>query len=306
MSDRTKALLAILAASLLWSSAGIAKIVVRALDPFTAAFLRYIIASLVILPFFLKEKREGNIDWTRLLPLSLLSGVNVGLFYVGLQTSSANAATMIYAGAPLVTAFLARRFIAERIHVQKLIGLLVGLVGVLIITLLPTLETGQNLSGDLRGNLLYLLAVMVWAVYSIGSQKASATYKQSPITISGLSIFSSCLLFAVMTLFTWKPSYLPRFMEDGLWITFLHLGILVTVAPLLLYQWTIKFSSATTASLTTYLQPVFSIIFNMIFLGEQLTAGFILGGIVVITGVAIATGGPLMAEIRRWKMLRAA
>ncbi|MEK7141371.1 MAG: DMT family transporter [Patescibacteria group bacterium] len=301
MSDRTKALIAIIAASLLWSSAGISKVVVRTFDPFTAGFLRYLIASLVILPFFLKEKRERNIDWTKLLPLSLLSGVNVGLFYIGLQSSSANAATMIYAGAPIVTALLARQFIAERINIQKIIGLLVGLGGVLMITLLPTLETGQNLSGDLRGNLFYLLAVIVWAVYSIGSQKASATHNQSPITISGLSIFSSCLLFGVITLFSWKPSYLPRVMEDGLWLTFLHLGIFVTVAPLLLYQWTIKLSSATTASLTTYLQPVSGVIFNMIFLGEQLTANFVLGGIVIIVGVAIATGERFFSEIRLWR-----
>ena len=63
-------------------------------------------------------------------------------------------------------------------------------------------------------------------------------------------------------------------MEDGLWLTFLHLGIFVTVAPLLLYQWTIKLSSATTASLTS-ISTGFGVIFNMIFLGEQLTANFV-------------------------------
>lgn len=301
MSARSKAIIAIIAASLLWSSAGISKIVVRTLDPFSAGFLRYLIASLVILPFFLKEKRKKNIDWTKLLPLSILSGINVMLFYVGLQTSSANAATMIYAGAPLMTAILARQFIAEGINIQKFIGLLVGLGGVLIITLLPALESGQILSGDLRGNLLYLMAVIVWAVYSIGSQKASATHNHSPITISGLSIFTSCLLFGVITLFSWKPSYLPKVIEDGLWLTFLHLGIFVTVAPLLLYQWTIKLSSATTASLTTYLQPVSSVIFNMIFLGERLTASFVVGGIVIIVGVVITTGERIFSEVKSWR-----
>ena len=194
MSDRTKALIAIIAASLLWPSAGISKVVVRTFDPLTAGFLRYLIALLVILPFFLKEKRERNIDWTKLLPLSLLSGVNVGLFYILLQSSSANAATMIYAGAPIVTALLARQFIAERINLQKIIDLLVGLGGVLMIKLLPTLETGQNLSGDLRCNLFYSLAGIVWAVYSIGSQKL-------PLTTSHQSHqrpfhFSSCLYLA--------------------------------------------------------------------------------------------------------------
>ena len=51
MSTRTKALLAILLATLLWSTAGLSKIVVRTFDPYFAGFLRFFVATLVILPF---------------------------------------------------------------------------------------------------------------------------------------------------------------------------------------------------------------------------------------------------------------
>lgn len=306
MSDRTKALLAIVGVSLLWSSAGIAKIAIRALDPLTVVFLRFLVASIVILPFFLIEKRKTHIQWRILLPLSLLSGLNAALYYIGLQTSSANAATIVYAGTPLITSLLAKRFIAEETHMKKLFGLFVGLAGVLMIIMLPAIETGQRISGDVRGNLFYLLAVIVWAVYTTGSKKISTSVQQSPIILSSISIFMSCALFAAITGFTWKPYYAQVLIQPSIWLVIVHLGVFVTAITLLLYQWTIKLSSATTASLTTYLQPVFSVVFNMMFLGEQLTAGFILGGIVVITGVAIATGGPLIREIRHWKMLRGA
>ena len=301
MSSRTKALIAILGASLLWSSAGVAKIVVRTLDPFTAVFLRFLVASLVILPFFLREKRKKNFNWRKLLPLSLLSGVNAALYYVGLQTSSANAATIIYAGTPLITALLAKRFIAEATYAKKFIGILVGLAGVLTIIILPTIETGQSVSGDLRGNLFYLLAVAVWSLYIIGSRKASAVFDHSPLTISSLSIFASCVLFGTITLFTWKPSYVQILSQTSIWLIIIHLGVFVTVATLILYQWAIKLSSATTASLTTHLQPVFSIIFNILFLGEQLTSGFVLGSIVVFAGVFLATGERLLSEVKQWR-----
>ena len=106
MSSRSKALLAIVLASLLWSTAGLAKILILELNPFFAAFLRALIASLVILPFFLRDRIQWRSVLRDVFPLSLASAGNILFYYLGLMFSTANAGSLINAGIPLITLVL--------------------------------------------------------------------------------------------------------------------------------------------------------------------------------------------------------
>ena len=81
----------------------------------------------------------------------------------------------------------------------------------------------------------------------------------------------------------------------------IQLGIFVTVATYLLLQWAIKHSSAPTAALNQYLQPIFAVIFNFFFLGERVTTGFVFGSIIVFAGVFLATGERFFAEVKLWR-----
>lgn len=299
MSVRTKAILAILGASFLWATAGVSKVLVHTFDPSTAAFLRFAAASLVVLPFFLKERRTRQ-SIVPLVPIALASTANIAFFYVGLKSSTANAATIIYAATPLVTTIIAKWLIREEVTRRKLLGVVVGLAGALLTAILPLVERGQYISGGLPGNLFFAAAVLSWALYTIGSRYATATKRYSPLTVSAISIFTSGLVFGITTTFSWQPHYTAALVSPMNIFLILHLGILVTVATYLLYQWAIRYSSATTASLNTYLQPVFAVGFNVLFLDESLTPGFIVGSILVFAGVFIASGESLLQEIKQW------
>lgn len=300
MSDRTKALLAIVAASMLWATAGTAKILLKSFDPFTTAFFRFFVASVVILPFFLMERRRQKSPLLPLVPMALLGTANITLFYWGLRTTTANATAIIYTIIPLVVALGAPKLIKENVTGKKLVGIILGLVGALGIAILPTIERGQHLSGDLGGNLLVLVGVLCWSGYTIGSRHLLSTKRTTPITMTAVSIFVSTIIFTLLSITQWQPMY-PSALTTTNIVIILQLGIFVTVATYLLLQWAIKHSSATTAALNQYLQPVFAVIFNMFFLGERLTAGFIVGSIIVFTGVLLATGERFFAEVKEWR-----
>jgi drug/metabolite transporter (DMT)-like permease len=303
MSSRTKALIAILISSIFFSSAGMAKIVVRIIDPYTVAFLRFFIASVVILPIFVREKNKGKHLVRDLVPLSLFCAGNIACYYIGLTTSTANAGTLIYAGLPLVTAVLANQFLHETLRFQRIVGISIGLCGVTLIALLPLLEKGAGVTGSLPGNIFFFLAILVFPMYTILSRRAIATQGYSPITITGVSLFTTAAVFFVISLFTFNPRQLPQLVQPNIIILLLYLGIFVTALSYLLYQWAVKHSSATTVSLSSNLQPVFAIILNIIFLGESITPMFLLGGAIVISGVAIAGGGTMWREMRGWVRL---
>src|SRR3989304_2125166 len=129
MSTRSQALLALIIASVLWGTSGVAaKILVRDVSPFVSSFYRFAIASLIILPFFLRERKPLR-AWRTLLPLSLLGGLNVPLFFWGVQTTTANSAALIYTITPLMTALFSYLLISERHTRQKIIGIMICLIG---------------------------------------------------------------------------------------------------------------------------------------------------------------------------------
>jgi len=292
------ALIAIVLASFLWSTAGVGKILVRVFDPFTATFVRFLIASLVIFPLVLKEKHKTN-TWIRdLVPVATLSTVNVLFFYIGLTTSTANAATIIYTASPLLVAVLARLLIKEPLSAAKLAGILVGLVGTLLVALLPMIEKNHMVSGEFGGNLFFLGAVVAWSLYAIASRRVLRTGRYSPILLSATSIFTTTALLLPFSVVHVQPQYVSRVLDPYYLSLFLYVGIFLTVATYMLYQWAIKHSSATTASLHVYLQTVFAVAFNIVVLDEQLTVGFLIGSVLVIAGVFLATGARLYEEVR--------
>lgn len=301
MSTRTKAIIAILLAQLLWSTSGLSKIIIREFDPYFAGLLRFFVASVVILPFFLREKSRPPQALRHLFLPALAGAANLLFYYLGLQTSTANAASLIYAGVPLITAIIAHHTINERLTTRRLIGIITGGVGVLFIALLPLIERGESASGNFPGNVFFMLATLTWSLYLIGSRRASTKHKYSPLTISSLFIFITCILFVFINIFTFKPSYVAILKEPTLLVLVLHLGTLVTVATFVLHQWSIKFTSATTASLSTYIGPIFAIAVNSIVLGEKITPLFLLGACIVFAGILIISGKTLYSEAQSWR-----
>src|SRR3972149_11325061 len=99
------------------------------------------------------------------------------------------------------------------------------------------------------------MAVVVWSFYTIGSRRAIAQKGYSPLTVTSVLMFTTTTVFFIVSLFTFQPRYLTVIAQPSTLFLFLHLGILVTVVTYLLYQWAVKHTSATTASLQNYLGP---------------------------------------------------
>lgn len=301
MSSKTIALVAILTVSLFWASAGVvAKILLKATDPFTLAFWRFLVASIAIVPFFLKQSKK--IYWKKLIvevgPIALLSTGNIAFFYLGLQTTTNNAAAIIYTSTPLFAMVFASLFIKETLTGNKIAGILLGFIGAIGIVLLPLWETGKILSGDLYGNFLISIASVSWALYTVYSRRLITVKSYSPLDLSTVSIVISTLVFFPLMLLTSKTNLQAFFTSTNI-LLLTHLGIVVTVFTYLLYQWAIKHSSATTASLSNYIQPVLGITLGIVILGEPTTLGFVIGGSLVMIGVFLATGSQTFKELKR-------
>jgi drug/metabolite transporter (DMT)-like permease len=288
-SSHNLALLALLLASMLWALVpSVLKLTLNAIPPFSLQFLRFSLASILVLPFFLRERKNLHGEYLKLFLFSLLPFLNVTLFILGIRLTAASVTPVLYAATPILVVIFSRLLLKETISLPKAIGIFFGFLGVLMIALLPIIGSEGNKIGNMRGNFIVLLAVFSWTLYTIFSK--FILKKHSPLVTNSLFCFIS-------TLFT-LPLAGFELMNNSSWLTSVssqallgvfYLGSFATAGTFFLYQWAVKHSSALEASLSFYLQPIFGSLAAVIILKERLTFLFIIGAIITLLGVFLTT-----------------
>ena len=220
--------------------------------------------------------------------ISLLPAINIAFFVVGLKSTTASIGQMLYAGAPMLTAIFALLIQGERISLKKWFYIFLGLSGVSIVIFLPILERGQIYAGDLRGNLLISIGVVLWALYLVFSKPFHKKY--SPQFITSIFIILTAMIFFLLQFIDFSSGkFWWEHLNQTSVIAVFYASILATVIAYTILQYAIKLGGPVIASLTNYLLPVFAYLSASIFLGEQLTEGLVLGTILVFISIALTS-----------------
>lgn len=288
MSTSLKAALILLLATVFGALISIfSKIAVASLGPFSVWFFRFFIATLIISPFLLRSKPWKNKYFYQLFGLSILSMLNTGFFIWAIQYTTATVSQILYAAMPILIIVFSKLIWNQQFSRHKIFGVILGLFGILYIVYLSIIEKGATISGTFIGNIGILIAMLSWMSYTLFSKKVSQHF--SPIIISSFSILTTALAAFVLFLYEINFTSHTIIFNWEIVVSLLYLSIFGSVVFLFLYQYGIKHSSALTASLTSYIQPIFAAFFAYFLLGERLTLHFFLGSILVLTGVFITT-----------------
>lgn len=287
MNDKQKALTFILLASLFGGAAQpVIKIGLADFPPLSFVFFRFLIAGLIVSPFLLNKSFRKSF-W-KLLPLSILGTLNIIFAVMGIERTGATIGQLLYAGVPILTAFFLFILFKEKLNKNKVLGILIGFLGVAFVALLPIIEKGNKFSGDLFGNILMACGVVSWSLYMIYSKKALKNF--SPFIVTSVFIWVTCfsaLPFFLIELTThpgwWQGLKLPSVLSIG------YSSIFTTVATFVLSQYAIKNGGPILASFQFYLLPIVAYISASFLLGEQLTTGIIFGGALGLLGIYITT-----------------
>jgi len=289
MSSSFVTFLGIISTSLFFSVVPIlTKLLYQSFEPIPLGFLRFLIATIFILPFFFIQKRESLFKAIKTIwPYTVLGSFNILFFYLGIARTTADSSAIIYSGVPLITAVLSYFLIRERLSKRKQVGILIGFLGTIFVVILPLFQKGIK-TGDLTGNLLVFIATCLWAGNGIASKKIIQR-GYSPISVATVSFIVSAVIFLTLSPFMSKNNFVnPLFSIHNLFLL-LFLGGIVTVGSNVLMQWTVKRTSATIMFLYQYIQPVFTLSISAVVLNEKITAGFLAGALMIFVGVFIAT-----------------
>ncbi len=264
------------------------KIAVRELDPIAIVFARVVIAAIVLVPIAIRRKQLQPLykRWGIVAALSLIQIlVPFSLISYGELHISSSLTSLLISAEPLLVALFALRFDpSERVRGWRLIGLIIGMVGV--ITLL-----GFDVGGDtqrLLGAVFVLLATASYAVAALAVRRPIIAMLPS-LGVVTVECLVSTIVLAPLAL-TRLPSHLPGL---NVVISLFILGLICTALAYLLFFALIAEVGASRGTVFTYVNPAVSVLLGVALLGEPLSIVTIAGFILIIVGSWLSTGGTL-------------
>lgn len=277
--------------SLLWGGSFLCVgIAVQELPVLTIIALRVSLAALVLWGIALFSGHQlprGRKTWQAFLALGLLNNViPFGLIVFGQQTIGAGLAAILNATTPLWTVLIAALFLAdERFSKQKLFGVLLGLVGVIVMVGPDSLA---GISRNLGAQLAVLGATLSYAFASVFGRRFAAA-KISPLQTALGQVTASSFILVPLALMIDTPwaSALP---SQATIFAILGLAVLSTAGGYLLFFNILERAGATNVSLVTLLIPPSAIAMGMLFLEETLQGIHFIGLALIILGLLSLQG----------------
>lgn len=296
MGGRFAALGAVLFAVTMWGLVPVAmRHLVTELSPQAAMVLRLYPAGLlaVIVLIFVGVRRISWRDWVR-IAIAALAG-NLGyqiLAAYGMQTVPASWTGLIFGLEPVFIALFAVLLAGDKLTGWLVAGIAVAILGTAALMLGSTLSPSGEVT--LFGLLLVTASTMGWGIYTVVIRPASQKY--GPVQVACLAL----AITAVPMPFFAGPGFAETLsgMDMTNWAAVGFVVVFGTFLATSAWNYALGQMESSIAGVFLYVQPVVAAIGGILLLGERLTWPLIVGGGLIILGVAIAQFGPLMRRTR--------
>lgn len=269
----------------LWSTAYVASaLVLETASPAVLSVLRFAVALVVLVP--LAARRPGFLRVLR-SPRTLVLGITGVTFYysfanLALLFTTTGTAALANAALPVLTALFAVLILRERLPLRTVAGLLLAVVGVGLIA-------AAGLRVD-AGLLLCLVALASYALYTVLLRRDAerATAPVEPLVLAtGTAIWGTVLMLPWLAgEALLGQARLPADAPGILAVLFL--GLVVTAPTMVLYNYGAERLPAAVSGIATAGIPAIGYALSLA-VGEPLDAVKVVGGVVALAGIVVAT-----------------
>ncbi len=289
MKAKTSVLLAmsaLLLTAICWGLAPVAtRYLLQSLSPIAFLLIRFILASLLFLPFIFRRTKEG---WSRRYLLLAVAGGLVGTigYYAavtfGLQWISAGTAGLLLATEPLWIALFSLLLLHDRLRLSILCGLVLALLGVALLVGGTLLSPMLHIT-TVIGMGLTLFSAIMWGLYTIIVRPISQRY--GAFTCTAITT----IIGTIPLLTLWPPDLLSVGLHLDLagWIALVLLTVGSTIIATILWNYGVARLPGAQAGAFLYLVPLFSVLGGAIFLHEPVTLDLLISGLLIIGGVIV-------------------
>lgn len=311
-----KGYLLLLIATIIWGAAGpIIKYTLKYISPFTFLFLRFLMATIILLPYTLYEIQKVKIhpkDYLNLFLLGLFSQTSIAFIFLGLKfTTAIDNAVIGLLGSTLSVA-MGSYFYKEKISPEMKKGSLIASLGTLVVILEPLLSKNQEvvIVERIFGNLLIMAYNIAWVIFIVWSKMSmgdrSKMFKKTlsflhikpmqknypPTLITSLSIAVGMVTLAPLAILEMSGIFGPvslNISSTGGFTGLLYMVLFSTIVAYICYQKSLKHVRVNDTAFFGYLAPIFTLPVAYILLGE-------IPNIFVLAGAGLIAFGVYIAE----------
>ena len=224
-------------------------------------------------------------EWRPLLVMAVIANVvPFALITWGEQAISSGLAAVLNATTPLFTAGLAAALIPqEKMNGLRVAGIVIGFAGVAVIV------GAEPEASEIAGQLAVVVASLSYAVGFVYARRRITGREHSPLELSAVQL--SLAAAVILPFAAWETVLHPPRFTIAAASSVAALGMLGTgIAYILLYR-LLGDVGPTSASFVTYLLPIYGVALGWLLLDERLGWNSLVGGLLVIGGIALAEAG---------------
>jgi drug/metabolite transporter (DMT)-like permease len=274
--------------SLLWGgSFTFNEIILRELQPFSMVLGRSMVAAMILLAIVYatgKKMPKNPGVWGSFIVMGILNNlVPFSLIVWGQSHIDSGLASILNATTPLFSVVLAHFLTkGENITSNRLIGVLLGLVGVAILI-------GPEALGGMRAQGLAQIAILAASCsYALAGIFGRRFQGMEPIIPAAGMLTCTAILMLPLALLVDKPQSLG--FTATTWRALLSQAILSTAIAYLIYFRILKTAGATNALLVTFLIPASALLLGWVFLGEAVGWTLFAGMGLIFLGLILVDG----------------
>ena len=283
------------------------------LNPFDIVYARLLGAGAILLPWGwwlvrrdrLTQPWAGSLFGLSPLPLrqTLITGLFGGMLYAMLAYSgfvyapAAHASVLMPGSLPLWTALLAVLILGDRITPTRALGLVLIVSGDLLVggsSLLHALDG----SGIWRGDVLFILASIVWSTYSVLVRRFALDAVRATIAITVLSFLLYVPAYTLLLWLHWVPGQALVAPWNDMAFQMFFQGVGSVVVSGIGFTKMIQHFGPVRSTMITALVPGLSAISAAIFLGEPLVWNLWAGLALVTCGIVFGVRGVRAVAIK--------
>jgi len=265
------------------------KLINNNIDLFLLAFVRFFVSGLILLCFgYVQQHKDEKVKGITLFKIILLGvfGISIGLgsFHFSMEYIKASTGAVIFSMNPIFSAITAFVILNESLHFKNIFGMILGLIGVYI------LSFGFNAIdvSSLVGVGAMLLSAIVFGTYIVLSKKYIAKY--GTFMVTGIGFASGALLFLPFV-----KSY--RVENIAFTISILsYITILATTLAYALYFYGLKRVPVSVGASMFYLKPILASILAVCVLSEKLLYNFYIGLALILFGLLLTNSKKRVKE----------
>lgn len=269
------------------------KILLKAISPIEILFIRFTIGLIVLLVFCPHRLKVKDRKQELYFAAAGLCGVTLYYLFenIALTYTFASNVGVIISIAPFFTAIFAHLFLdREKLRLQFFMGFAVAVMGIFLLSF----NGSNNLKLNPLGDILAVLAAVVWAAYSVLTKRISGFHYNTIQATRRIFFYGLVFMVPALFIFGFEPK-INQLMQPVILFNILFLGLGASALCFVTWNTSVKILGAIKTSVYIYMVPVITVITSVIVLRETITG-------IAVFGIVLTLSGLIISEMKSQKL----